>query len=73
MVAPGLYVHSITDYAYFQDKATNINHRLLGVGFGFGLFTNNGLFNLVYANGRIDKQEIRMSNSIVHLSFKANF
>lgn len=73
MLAPGLYVHSITDYAYFQDKATDINHRLLGVGFGFGLFTNNGLFNLVYANGRIDKQEIRMSNSIVHLSFKANF
>ena len=73
VLAPTIYVHSITDFGYFQDKATNINQNLLGLGFGFGLFTNNGLFNLVYANGSSDNQEIKLSNSIIHLSFKASF
>lgn len=73
VLAPTMYVHSITDFGYFQDKATDINQNLLGLGFGFGLYTNNGLFNIVYANGSADGQEIKFSNSIVHLSFKARF
>lgn len=73
VLAPTMYVHSITDFGYFQDKATDISQNILGLGFGFGLFTNNGLFNIVYANGSADGQEIKLSNSIVHLSFKARF
>ena len=73
LVAPNLYVHSITDYGYFQDKTATIDDKLLGLGFGFGLFTKNGLFNLVYANGSTSDQAIKLSNSIVHISFKTNF
>jgi len=73
VLAPTIYIHSITDFGYFQDKATDINQNLLGLGFGFGLYTNNGLFNIVYANGSVDGQEIKLSNSIIHLSFKASF
>ncbi|MFA7445694.1 MAG: hypothetical protein WCY89_07070 [Flavobacteriaceae bacterium] len=73
VLAPSLYVHSITDFGYFQDKASGFNNQLLGLGFGLGLYTNGGLFNLVYANGSIDGQEIKLSNSIVHISFKARF
>lgn len=73
LVAPNLYIHSITDYGYFQDKTAEINDKLLGLGFGFGLFTKNGLFNLVYANGSTSDQTIKLSNSIVHISFKTNF
>lgn len=73
VLAPTIYIHSITDYGYFHDKATHINQSLLGLGFGFGLYTNNGLFNIVYANGSADGQEIKLSNSIIHLSFKARF
>lgn len=73
LVAPNLYVHSITDYGYFQDKTSNIDDKLLGLGFGFGLFTKNGLFNLIYANGSTSEQTIKLSNSIVHISFKTNF
>ena len=73
LVAPNLYVHSITDYGYFQDKTSEIDDKLLGLGFGFGLFTKNGLFNLVYANGSTSDQAIKLSNSIVHISFKTNF
>lgn len=73
VLTPGMYVHTITDYGYFQDKTANLKENLLGLGFGFGLFTKNGLFNLIYANGSTGEQAIKLSNSIVHISFKTNF
>lgn len=73
ILAPNLYIHTITDYGYFQDKVNNLQTNLLGLGFGFGLLTNNGLFNLVYANGSTNEQAIKLSNSIIHISFKTNF
>lgn len=73
LVASNLYLHSITDFGYFQDKTSNTKDQLLGLGFGFGLFTKNGLLNLVYANGSTSDQAIKLSNSIVHISFKTNF
>ena len=73
ILSPNLYIHSITDYGYFQDKSSNINNNLLGIGFGFGLFTKNGLFNIIYANGSTKDQQIKLSNSIIHISFKTNF
>lgn len=73
VIAPNLYVHSIIDYGYYQDKTSNGNGNLIGLGFGFGLATKNGLFNIIYANGSTKEQEIKGSNSIVHISFKTQF
>ena len=73
ILSPTIYIHSIIDYAYFQDKTSNLNNTLLGLGFGFGLLTKNGLFNIVYANGSTKNQAIKLSNSIVHISLKATF
>lgn len=73
IVAPAIYVHSIIDYGYFQDKTSNTKGNLLGLGFGFGLLTKNGFFNIVYANGSNGNVAIKLSNSIVHISFKTNF
>ncbi|MEZ4787812.1 MAG: hypothetical protein R2790_08040 [Flavobacterium haoranii] len=73
LLTSNLYVHSITDYGYFQDKTTNLQGGLLGLGFGFGMLTQNGLFKLVYANGSTDDQAIKLSNSIIQISFKTNF
>lgn len=73
ILSPSIYVHTIIDYAYLQDKTSNSNQNLLGIGFGFGLLTKNGLFNIVYANGSTNNQAIKLSNSIVHISFKASF
>jgi len=73
ILAPNIYVHSITDYGYFQDKASDIKANLLGLGFGFGLLTKNGVFNLIYANGSTNEQTIKLSNSIIHISFKTTF
>ena len=68
-----IYIHSIIDYGYYQDKSTNTSNSLIGLGLGFGLLTKNGVFNLVYANGSTKEQAIKLSNSIVHISFKARF
>lgn len=73
ILASNIYIYSITDYGYFQDKTANLNNNLLGLGFGFGLLTKNGLFNIVYANGSTKDDSIKLSNSIVHLSFKTRF
>ncbi len=72
-VNDGLYLHSIIDYGYYQDKTVNKSNNLVGLGFGFGLLTKNGLFNFIYANGSTKEQTIKLSNSIVHISFKARF
>lgn len=72
-LASTIYMYSITDYGFYQDKSANTQNNLLGLGFGFGLITNNGLLNLVYANGSTKNQAIELSNSIIQLSFKTNF
>ena len=61
------------DYGYFKDQSTNNSGKLLGIGFGFGLITKNGLFNIVYGNGSSQNQAIKLSNSIVQISLKTNF
>ncbi len=73
VLSPSLYINSIIDYAFFQDKTINKSDTLLGIGFGFGLLTKNGLFNFVYANGSTKNQAIQFSNSIVQVSLKAVF
>ena len=73
VLTPNLYAHTIIDYGYLKDTTSNGNENLLGLGFGFGLLTKNGLFNIVYANGSTKEQAIKLSNSIVHISFKAVF
>lgn len=73
IASSNLYFYSITDFGYFQDKANNSEDQLYGLGFGFGLLSNGGLFNLVYANGSTSNQTIKLSNSIVQISFKTYF
>jgi hypothetical protein len=73
VASPNLYFYSITDFGYYQDKANNTEDQLYGLGFGFGLLSNGGLFNLVYANGNTGNQTIKLSNYIVQISFKTYF
>lgn len=73
LLVPSIYFHTITDYGFYKDSTTNKNSTLLGIGFGLGLLTKNGLLNLVYANGSTKDQAIKTSNSIVHIKFVTNF
>ncbi|MEY2701885.1 MAG: hypothetical protein RLY43_518 [Bacteroidota bacterium] len=73
IVASNLYVHTLTDFGYFQDKANQTSANLYGFGFGLGLLNKSGIFNLVYANGSSSGQTFKLSNSIVQVSLKTTF
>lgn len=73
LVSPNLYLHSVTDFGYFQDKTTNLSGNLYGIGIGFALNTKNGILNLIYANGNSTNQNLKISNSIVQISLKTKF
>ena len=64
-----LYLHTVTDYGFYEDKTVNATSTLFGIGAGFGLLTKNGLLQFIYANGRQKSQ----GNSIVHLNYKIGF
>lgn len=72
-VSPSLYVNSILDFGYYQDKTSKINNNLSGIGLGFALLTKNGLLHINYVNGIINNQAIKMSDSIIYLNFKTLF
>ncbi len=73
ILSRGLYFHTVLDYGYLEDKTVNKNTKLLGLGFGFGLQTKNGLLNFIYANGSNNDQAVKLSNSVVQISLKTNF
>ncbi len=68
-----IFIHSIFDAAYFENKTSNIKEKLFGYGFGFGILTQAGLLRFNYANGKNESQKFKLSNSKVHISLIANF
>ncbi|WOD42228.1 POTRA domain-containing protein [Hwangdonia lutea] len=68
-----IFIHSITDVAYFENKLTNTKEKLFGYGFGFGILTKAGLFKFNYANGKTENLPFKFSNSKIHLSLVADF
>lgn len=68
-----IYIFSITDAGYFENKISNSKEKLLGFGFGFGILTKAGLLRFNYANGKIENTPFKLSNSKIHLSLTANF
>ena len=68
---PSLYLNTIVDYGYYQDKINNNGGNLYSLGIGFGLLTKNGLFKLTYATGSTNNQSLNANNAIVHVSFGA--
>lgn len=73
LLSQNLYIHSIIDVAYFENKNNSIKEKLFGFGFGFGLITQAGLLKFNYANGKSDDQKFKLSNSKIHLSLTAKF
>ena len=71
-LSPSLYVHSIIDAAYFNTP-TKIDQKLVGIGLGFGVATEAGLLRFNIANGQVENENFRFSDSKVHLSLTATF
>jgi hypothetical protein len=72
LITSNLYIHSIIDYGYLKDNTINSNEQLTAFGLGIGLLSKNGLLKIVYSNGNTDSN-VKLSNSLVQLSFKASF
>ena len=67
------YLHSIIDIGYFENEIVNQNEKLYSAGLGFGMITKAGLLKFVVANGNIDGQAFKFSNSKIHLSIASQF
>lgn len=68
-----LYIHSVVDAAYFENKNLQFKGKLYGFGFGFGIQTNAGLFKLNYSSGKTENQKFKFSDSKIHISLTTNF
>jgi outer membrane translocation and assembly module TamA len=68
-----IYLHSVIDAAYFENKTLNLTQKLFSYGLGFGILTKSGLFRLNYANGKRENQQFKLSNSKVHISLTTIF
>lgn len=68
-----IYVHSVIDAAYFENKISDQKGKLFGFGFGFGLLSKAGLLRFNYTSGKTENQRFKLSNSKVHISLTALF
>ena len=68
-----IYLHSIIDAAYLENKALKTKDKLYGFGIGFGVLTKTGLLRFNYANGKSENQKFNFSNSKIHISLNAEF
>ncbi len=68
-----LYLHSILDYGYYEDKSSNSKSNLLGIGLGTGLRTKNGILKLTLSNGITKDQYLKFQNTIVSINYNVEF
>jgi len=69
----GIYIHSILDFAYFENKSLSIKEKLYGYGIGLGLQTRAGLLKLNIANGNSENRSFNLSNTKIHLILSTRF
>ena len=69
----GLYIHSIIDVGYFENKTLGIKEKLYSYGIGLGLQTKPGLLKLNIANGNLENQTFKFSNTKIHLILSSRF
>lgn len=73
LLSSSLYIHSIIDYAYQKNEKHNQKNHLYSVGFGIGMFTASGKFNLSFANGKQPNDNFKFDNTTIHISFSTIF
>jgi hypothetical protein len=77
IVSRNLYIHSITDYAIYQDFTRKNNpkkvEKLIGFGAGLGLQTPNGLIKINLTNSIPNKQTFELYNTIINICYNVKF
>jgi hypothetical protein len=73
IISPELYVHSILDYGYYEDKSSYKKDNLIGIGLGTGLKTKNGVLKLSLSNGFKHNQSLKFQNTIIAINYNIEF
>ena len=73
VLATNLYIHTVTDFGFFNNKIQHTNGTLISYGAGIGLQTNGGVFRLMYAQGKAKTSSTSFTNNIVHIKYSVNF
>ena len=68
-----IYINTIFDAAYFENKLTSQKDHLYAFGMGLNLKTDSGIFKLIYANGTVNGNPVELKTSKIHLSFSNIF
>jgi hypothetical protein len=73
IISQDIFIHSIMDYTYYEDKSTNNKENLFGFGFGTGIKTKNGLLKLTFATAKTESQAIKLQNTIAAINYNIEF
>lgn len=68
-----IYLHSIIDFAYFENQIIDLNQKLYSFGIGIGLQTTPGIIKFSIANGNAENQDFNFSNTKIHISILTKF
>ena len=68
-----IYLHSIIDYGYLEDKTNTSKNNLKSFGIGAFISNKNSVMNFIFANGSITNQRIELKNSIFQFLIKTKF
>ena len=68
-----IYVHSIIDFAYFENKIIALKQKLYSFGVGIGLQTGTSIIKFSIANGNAENQNFNFSNTKIHIGISSKF
>ena len=68
-----IYLHSIIDFAYFENQIIALKQKIYSFGVGIGLQTTPGVIRFSIANGNAENQDFNFSNTKIHISISSKF
>ena len=68
-----IYVHSIIDFAYFENQIIALKQKLYSFGVGIGLQTGTSIIKFSIANGNAENQNFNFSNTKIHIGISSKF
>jgi len=68
-----MYIHTITDIGWIENKVQNTSDTLIGLGIGIGFYNKIGLMNIQFANGFTNRESIDFDKTRIHISLHTRF
>ena len=68
-----LYVHSVIDLGYFENRIDGQELGLFSIGIGTGVRTKAGVLKIIIANGQSEVQDFDFNNTKLHFQLAIRF